>query len=144
MSSYNRLGPTWAGGSEALLDGVLRDEWGFRGLVITDFDLYDFMNPDQAVAAGSDLILSTDAMKSLADTKSATAAQNLRQACHNILYTVAHSHAMNGIVPGTIISYTAAPWEGWLSTANIAVGALLAAGLVWVIFRVGKNRRRNA
>ena len=42
---------------------VLRDEWGFRGMVITDFDLYEFMYPDQAVAAGSDLILSTDAMK---------------------------------------------------------------------------------
>ncbi|MCI8916200.1 MAG: hypothetical protein HFF26_05990, partial [Oscillospiraceae bacterium] len=67
--------------------------------------------------------------------------QNLRQACHNILYTVAHSHAMNGIVPGTIISYTAAPWEGWLSTANLAVGALLAAGAAWVVFRVCRHKR---
>lgn len=141
MSSYNRLGAAWAGGSEALLDGVLREEWGFRGLVITDFNLYEFMYPDQAVAAGSDLILSTDAMKSLEDAKSASAVQNLRQACHNILYTVAHSHAMNGIVPGTIISYTAAPWEGWLSTANLAVGALLAAGAAWVVFRVCRHKR---
>lgn len=143
MSSYNRLGATWAGGSEALMRNVLRDEWGFRGLVITDFDLYEFMYPDQAIAAGSDLILSTDAMKGLADTKSATAMQNLRKACHNILYTVAHSHAMNGIVPGTIISYTAAPWEGWLSAANIAVGILLTAGAAWVIIRVSKNRGKK-
>ena len=141
MSSYNRIGAVWAGGSEALLGRVLREEWGFRGLVITDFDLYEFMYPDQAVAAGSDLILSTEAMKSLTDTKSATAVRNLREACHNILYTVAHSHAMNGIVPGTIISYTAAPWEGWLSAANMAVGALLAAGTAWVVLRVVKNRR---
>ena len=82
-------------------------------------------------------------MKGLTDTKSATAMQNLRKACHNILYTVAHSHAMNGIVPGTIISYTAAPWEGWLSTANIAVGILLAAGVVWVIIRVSKHREKK-
>ncbi len=143
MSSYNRLGAVWAGGSEALMRNVLRDEWGFRGMVITDFDLYEFMYPDQAVAAGSDLILSTDAMKSLEDTKSAAAMQNLRQACHNILYTVAHSHAMNGIVPGTIISYTAAPWEGWLAAANAAVGALLAAGAVWVAVRVVKNRPKK-
>lgn len=46
---------------------------------------------------------------------------------------------MNGIVPGTIISYTAAPWEGWLFAANIAVGILLAAGAVWVILRVKRN-----
>lgn len=141
MSSYNRIGTTWAGGSIPLMQNVLRNEWGFEGLVITDFDLYEFMYSDQAIAAGSGLILSTDAMKSLADTKSATAMQNLRKACHNILYTVAHSHAMNGIVPGTIISYTAAPWEGWLSTANIAVGILLAAGAAWVVFRMYKNRR---
>ena len=143
MSSYNRIGLTWAGGSIPLMQNVLRDEWGFEGLVITDFDLYEFMYPDQAIAAGSDLILSTDAMKSLGDTKSATAVINLRKACHNILYTVAHSHAMNGIVPGTIISYTAAPWEGWLSTANIAVGILLAAGAAWVIIRVSKNRGKK-
>lgn len=143
MSSYNRLGATWAGGRESLVSRVLRDEWGFRGLVITDFDLYEFMYPDQAIAAGSDLILSTDAMKSLVDTKSATAVQDLRNASHNILYTVAHSHAMNGIVPGTIISYTAAPWEGWLFAANIAVGILLAAGAVWVILRVKRNGKNT-
>ena len=51
---------------------------------------------------------------------------------------------MNGIVPGTIISYTAAPWEGWLNTANIVVGALLAAGAAWVIIRVSKNRKRKS
>lgn len=144
MSSYNRIGTTWAGGSVPLMQNVLRDEWGFEGFVITDFDLYEFMYPDQAIAAGSDLILSTDAMKSVTDTKSATAVQNLRKACHNILYTVAHSHAMNGIVPGTIISYTAAPWEDWLNTANIAVGVLLAAGVVWVMIRVSKNRERKS
>ena len=122
---------------------VLRGEWGFEGLAITDFDLYEFMYPDQAAAAGSDLILSTDAMKSLADAKSAAALGALREASHNILYTVAHSHAMNGIVPGTIITYTAAPWEGWLSAANIAVGVLLAAGAAWAVFRVVKNRRKG-
>lgn len=144
MSSYNRLGATWAGGSAALMGRVLRDEWGFQGFAITDFDLYEFMYPDQAIAAGSDLILSTDAMKSLGDAKSATAVQNLRKACHNILYTVAHSHAMNGIVPGTIISYAAAPWEGWLTAANLAAGALLAAGVAWVVFRVAKGGRKKA
>ena len=144
MSSYNRLGTTWAGGSAALMGRVLRDEWGFQGFAITDFDLYEFMYPDQAIAAGSDLILSTDAMKSLGDAKSATAVQNLRKACHNILYTVAHSHAMNGIVPGTIISYAAAPWEGWLTAANLAAGALLAAGVAWVVFRVAKGGRKKA
>jgi len=141
MSSYNRLGGVWAGGSRALLQNVLRGEWGFEGLVITDFDLYDYMYPDQAIAAGSDLILSTDAMKSLEDTSSATAAVHLRKASHNILYTVAHSSAMNGIAPGTIISYTTAPWVTGLMIADAVVGLLLCAGVVWIVVRCRNGKQ---
>lgn len=67
MSSYNRIGGTWAGGSYALQQTVLRDEWGFEGLVITDFNLYDYMYPDQGIANGSDLMLTYESMKSLED-----------------------------------------------------------------------------
>ena len=50
MSSYNRIGAVWAGGSEALLTGILRDEWGFDGAVITDYcDHHSYMNGDQAL-----------------------------------------------------------------------------------------------
>lgn len=141
MSAYNRLGTTWAGGSVPLMDQVLRDEWGFEGLVITDFDLYEYMYPDQSIAAGSDLILSTDAMKSLEDTKSATAVANLRKSCHNILYTIVHSNAMNDIAPGTIITYTEAPWRGWLRTADYVIAGLWVVALAWVVIRVSKNRK---
>ena len=140
MSSFNRIGATWAGGSVPLMDNVLRGEWGFRGLAITDFDLYDYMYPDQSIAAGTDLILSTDAMKSLEDTKSATAVSNMREACHNILYTVAHSNAMNGVAPGTIITYTDAPWVTYRLVIDAAVGVLWAAALAWIVVRVRKNR----
>lgn len=140
MSSFNRIGATWAGGSAPLMTNVLRGEWGFEGLAITDFDLYEHMYPDQSIAAGTDLILSTDAMKKLEDTSSATAVSNLRKASHDILYTVAHSNAMNGIVPGAIITYTAAPWEKGLMAANAVVGVLLLAGVAWVIVRVRRNR----
>ena len=56
MSSYNRIGAEWAGGSEALLTGVLRNEWGFDGAVITDFsDHPQYMNGEDAIQAGGDL-----------------------------------------------------------------------------------------
>jgi beta-glucosidase len=144
MSSFNRIGATWAGGSVPLMQNVLRNEWGFRGMAITDFDLYEYMYPDQAIAAGSDLILSTDAMKSLEDTSSPTAVANLRKASHNILYTVAHGNPMNGIVPGTIVSYTAAPWESVLKLANVAVAVILCAGVAGIIVRVRKNKETAA
>lgn len=56
MSAYNRLGAVWAGGSRGLLTGILRDEWGFKGAVITDYsDHHRYMNGDQALAAGGTL-----------------------------------------------------------------------------------------
>lgn len=140
MSSFNRIGSTWAGGSTALMTNVLREEWGFEGMVITDFNLYPYMYPDQGIAAGSDLMLTFESMKTIEDSSSATAITNLRSAAHNILYTVANSNAMNGIVPGTIISYTMAPWVKGLIAADIAIALLLIAGLSWIIIRVRKNR----
>src|SRR5699024_7138366 len=84
MSSFNRVGATWAGGSEALMHEVLRQEWGFRGAVITDFNLYDFMHVDQAWAAqGTDLQLTFQNSKQVEDTDSAYAQQNIRTAMHN-------------------------------------------------------------
>ncbi|WP_455138422.1 glycoside hydrolase family 3 N-terminal domain-containing protein [Thermophilibacter sp.] len=58
MTSYNRLGAVWAGGSRALLTDVLRGEWGFEGAVITDYaDHQQYMSADQALAAGGDLYM---------------------------------------------------------------------------------------
>ena len=56
MTSYNRIGAVWAGGSEALLTGILRDEWGFKGTVVTDFsDHAEYMNGGQMLRAGGDI-----------------------------------------------------------------------------------------
>lgn len=140
MSSFNRIGATWAGGSTALLQNVLRDEWGFDGIVITDFNLYPYMVVDQGIKAGSDLMLTFESMKTIEDTTSATAVTNLRKSAHNILYAVVNSNAMNGIVPGTMISYTMATWEKVLIAADILVALFLLAGISWVIIRVRKNK----
>lgn len=56
MSSYGRIGAVWSGGSEALLTDLLRDEWGFKGAVITDYsDHHDFMLGDHMIRGGGDL-----------------------------------------------------------------------------------------
>ncbi|MDR1214706.1 MAG: glycoside hydrolase family 3 C-terminal domain-containing protein [Propionibacteriaceae bacterium] len=57
MSSFNFIGSTWAGGDSALLNDVLRDEWGFHGVVITDAKIYPFQNAVQALYNGGDLML---------------------------------------------------------------------------------------
>ena len=58
MSSFNYIGNRWAGGSPELCQTVLRDEWGFVGMVLTDyFGVYGYMNADQAVRNGTDFML---------------------------------------------------------------------------------------
>lgn len=145
MSSFNRIGHTWAGGSEALMHNVLRDEWGFRGVVITDFNLYDYMYVDEAWAAqGTDHMLTFNNSKTVEDTDSAFAQQNLRFAIHNVLYTVANSNAVNGIAPGATLTYNPAAWEIGVTVGTIVLAVLAVAGLVWIIVRVRRHRPGTA
>ncbi len=96
MSSFNRLGVTWAGGSYPLLTTVLREEWGFVGTVISDMaNVYAHMEADVAIRAGNDLMLApTTRMPSDKTTGTNTGHQALRNASHNILYTVVNSNAL--------------------------------------------------
>ena len=140
MSSFNRVGATWAGGSVPLMDTVLRQEWGFRGIAITDFNLYGYMYPDQAVKAGTDLMLTFQPMKSLADTTSAEGVTNIRTATHNILFTVANSNAMNGIASGATLDYSPPAWRYWQIAIDVVLGLLVIGGTVLVVRRVRRHR----
>jgi beta-glucosidase len=141
MSSFNRIGATWAGGSEALMTDVLRGEWGFEGFAISDFNLYPYMNPNQSISAGTDLTLTFQPSKSFGDTSSAKAVTDIREATHNILFTVASSNAMNGLAPGATVSYTPPTWVYIQIGASILVGLLVVAGALLVTRRVLRHRR---
>lgn len=88
MTSYNRLGAVWAGGSEALMNGIIRDEFGFKGCIITDYsDHQNFMIMDQALRTGGDLWMDGFVMGDFTyETESNSFKQELRRACKNILY----------------------------------------------------------
>ena len=97
MSSYTYIGSRWAGADSNLLENVLRGEWGFRGLVLTDyFGNYDYMDADAAIANGNDIMLSTlgGFGATLTETDKPTVQINMKRASKNILYTVANSNAM--------------------------------------------------
>ncbi len=144
MSSFNRIGAVWAGGSEALMTNVLREEWGFEGFAISDFNLYPYMNPNQSISAGTDLTLTFQPSKSFGDTKSAKATADMRNATHNILFTVANSNAMNGIAPGATVSYTPPTWVYIQIGASVLVGLLVLAGGFMVTRRVLRHRGSEA
>lgn len=93
MSSYNWIGTTPSCANDDLLNGVLREEWGFEGMVISDYDgSYGFMITDNSVRNGNDMMLAFGTYESnQLDDDSATLAIAMRQACKNILYTIANS-----------------------------------------------------
>ena len=145
MSSFNRIGATWTGGSEALMSNVLRGEWGFEGFAITDFNLYPYMYVDQAWAAhGTDLMLTFEGFKPVEDTDSAYAQSNIRNAMHNLLYTVANSNAVNGIAPGASLVYHPAGWEIAVPVSTIVLLVLILAALVWMVIRVRRHSTKPA
>lgn len=138
MSSFNYIGNQWAGGCKELLTNVLRDEWGFKGFVITDyFGGYGYMDADKAVRAGNDLMLSTtgESGSALDDTQSATAVTSMRKASHNILYTVVNSKAYYDYEPGLHL-------QNWMKTA-IAIDIALAAILIGLEVMVILNYRKK-
>lgn len=138
MSSFNRLGATWAGGNYALLTELLRDEWGFNGTVITDFNLKTYMNLDQMIRAGGDLNLSPG--KDLSSVSSATEITAVRRATKNILYTVVNSNATNGLGEGIRFTYVKPYWE----IALIAIDCVFVLGLsVWGFIVVKKWREKK-
>lgn len=141
MSSFNYIGTQWAGADYGLQTTVLRDEWGFRGMVLTDYyGVYGYMDADQAIRGGTDICLSPmdTATNHLTDTTSATSVKAARQACKNIMYTIVNSRAYadENLNPGM------PDWQKLLVAADVVL-VLLAAALEVLIFR-GFKKRKNS
>lgn len=141
MSSFNRIGTVWAGGCYELLTEILRQEWGFRGMVITDY-ANSYMNPDQMIRAGGDLSLFQDQQPSGSGlVVNASHLVALRNAVKNILYTVSRSNAMNGMGSGVEYGYALPYWEIALFVFDAL--ALIACGL-WGFFGIRKSIRKDS
>lgn len=99
MASYNFLGTVPTSSCYELLTTVLRDEWGFVGTVISDYNgSYGYQITDACIRAGCDLMLGYGMAESneLTDTDAATCVLAMRQSCKNILYTTANSGYYQG------------------------------------------------
>ena len=132
MSSFNYIGTEWTGGNKELCTTVLRDEWGFVGMVLTDyFGVYGYMDSDHAIRGGTDFCLvnyDTDT-NHVTDTTSATGVQAMRQACKNILYTVVNSRAYTeeNLNPGM------QGWQKLLIGVDVVIVLAVVAGSIAIV-----------
>jgi len=103
ISSFNRIGVEWTGGSYRLITKILRNEWGFKGLVRTEFITSNYMNAKQALYAGNDIlcagtsnyyITNKSSRDSFLDETNPKDVTLLKRAVHNVLYVIANSNAM--------------------------------------------------
>lgn len=124
MSSFNRIGTRWTGGDYRLVTEILRNEWGFRGTVICDFNTVGYIDCKQMAYAGGDLNLMMTGSGWKCDFSYAADVIVLRQCVKNILYTVVNSNAMNG----DVIGYRLPIWTILLIVFDCL---LIAALAVW-------------
>lgn len=132
MSSFNRIGTRWTGGDYRLLTQILRNEWGFQGMVITDFNTTSYMNLRQMAYAGGDLNLGNDMtlpdviQPNWCDASDPVDMQILRQCVKNILYTVVNSNAMNI----SVAYYRPAWWKITIYVVDfVAVAVIVFTGI---------------
>ena len=131
MSSFNRIGTRWTGGDYRLLTEILRDEWGFEGMVLTDFNTIPaYMNTRQMAYAGGDIDLATDEHRWV-DEGSTADVIVLRENIKNVLYAVVNSNAMNG----EVIGYRLPIWQIFFI---VLLCVLVAGAVVWGVFAIRK------
>lgn len=142
MSSYNYIGTQWAGACSALLNTVLRDEWGYRGIVLTDyFADFGYMDATRSIYnGGSACLINRDVGTNyVTDTDNPTTVQQMRRACHDILYTAVNSR---GLAPENLSSGPMT-WQIILVVVDVVIVLVLAA-LELLVVRKGYAKRKTA
>lgn len=139
MSAFNFYGTSPAGANTEVLNNILREEWGFRGFVLTDYyGVYGYQDADRMIRNGNDcmLVAYDTETNHVTDTESATSVQAMRQASKNIMYTVVNSRA-----------YEAENLDTGLMTwqiAAIVINVILAAGIIALeILAIKKMKKRS-
>lgn len=150
MTSYNRLGATWASGDASLIQGVLYDEWGYKGSILTDYsDHQEYMNMDQALRAGTTLWMDgyTNNGTYKYETSSNTFDKYLRNATKRNIYTYLNAAYeldytnKNGDEQFSSVHSSSTPyWPYVLAGFDV----LVAAGLgTWIYFALRNKKERK-
>jgi len=144
MSAFNRVGAVWAGANYPLLTTILRDEWGFKGTVLTDYSTGEgvgAMNPMQGVRAGNDIWLNPNATNGSPLNKSnATDIYCAKISAKNVLYTFCNTYtyakhvdwdSIDSMFTATLGEYTGSTVFPWWIIILVALDLGIAGGLIF-------------
>ena len=138
ISSFNRIGTRWAGGDYRLITEILRNEWGFRGSVITDFNTCNHMvEKDMFYAGGNQNLQFAGQMVWKPDAESVADVSVLRESAKGVLYTVANSNAMRGEFQSVTPT--------WMIVMYVIDAIIVATLILWGFFAIrkaGKPKKR--
>lgn len=145
MTSFNRIGYTWAGGDYNLLTNIMRGEWGMQGFAVTDYSNSNaYMDVVQGVLAGgdawdcNDATQWTDPLRTYNNDPAVVTA--VRAAAKRIIYTVGNSNAMNGVSADNKIVEVHAWWQTAIVVLDVVFG-LLAAFSIFMLAKCIKKSK---
>ena len=136
MTSFNRIGLKWTGGDYRLITEILRDEWGFQGTVICDFNTHpEYMFSRQMAYAGGDLNLANTPV-AWVDPTDVGDLVVLRRCAKNVIYSLANSNAMNG----EVIGYRMPDWQ---IIVLVVDAAILLGVIAWGAVGLMQAKKRE-
>ena len=143
MTSMNYIGVESPTNSYNLLTGLLRDEWNFEGMVITDFTSGTYRDKNVGYRVGNDIWM---AMRKFdLDLSTPTAKWAARNAVKNICYAVVNSNAYEYVAPGAYAWYDMSPWQIAVIALDCTLGVLALGGILWMVLRqVAENKHQDA
>ena len=132
MSSFNRVGAIWTGGSTALIQGVLRNEWGFNGMTITDYtENGTLQNANQMFRAGGNYVLSSSDFSDPGQSNATDRfKQRLRESGKQVIFGTISPLYRNYVYNNdpnhkAIVSSGINPWDWWKPALYCAEGFVI-------------------
>ncbi|MCM8710752.1 glycoside hydrolase family 3 C-terminal domain-containing protein [Clostridium sp. SYSU_GA19001] len=146
MASMNRIGARWSGGHKGLMTETLRNEWGFKGMVITDqasFSVFAYEDLREGIEAGTNLWLNTDAKlwKLTNEQLTPTVVNNIRKSAKDIIYTIVNSNAMNGLAADSKIVEIIPKWQYWMIIFDVVAGLYIVVSTILVTRKLIKQKK---
>lgn len=139
MTCFNRIGATAGAASYPVQVRILRDEWGFKGVNLTDSskDASDYVHTKECIVGGTDMF-NNDAdrtpqlVRMVKQDKDGTILKWLRTANKHYYYAFSRSNLVNGLSRGVSVEDFVPWWKTALKAFDVTFGVL--AGVMLALF----------